>query len=108
MAFQMKFPFHTMHIEEFLQILFSLNKEKIMIQELSKSFNDEVWESLDVINLILGLPHTEDNGEIDIYSMICLGILWCGGDLADKAQAFYQVVKNPSSGDRLCYEQEEW
>ena len=40
--------------------------------------------------------------------MICLGILWCSGDLKDKAQAFYQVVKNPSSGDRICYEPEEW
>ena len=63
---------------------------------------------MDVLNLILGLPETEDNGEIDIYSMICLGILWCSGDLEDKAQALYQVLKNPSSGDRITYEPDEW
>ena len=40
--------------------------------------------------------------------MICLGLLWCDGEIEDKAQALYQVVKNPSSGDKICFEPEEW
>lgn len=106
--FQERFPFHTIHIEQFLQILFSLNKEKFKIEDLADGLKDKQWQSQEFYDLIQELPGTQDSGEIDIYSMICLGILWCKGDDMDKAQAFYQVVKNPSSGDKICFEPEEW
>ena len=45
--FEKRFPFHTIHIEEYLQILFSLNKEKFIIEDLSGHFKGAQWKSQD-------------------------------------------------------------
>ena len=56
----------------------------------------------------MGLPDTDLNGEMDLTSLICLGILWCSGSIAEKANSLYMVVKNPSSGDRVSFEPDAW
>ena len=76
--------------------------------DLAVHLQGDQWKSQDFYDLIQELPESDDSGEIDIYSMICLGILWCQGEVEDKAHAFYQVVKNPSTGDRISFEPEEW
>jgi hypothetical protein len=77
LAFQERFPFHKMHVDDFLQILFSLNKERLTVEDLSHKLKGKEWGNADVFNLILALPDTDVNGEIDICSLICLGLLWC-------------------------------
>lgn len=91
-----------------MQIIFSLNKEAFSVDELKHHFADWEYEDEDVFKLIQQLPDTDGMGFIDIYSMICLGILWCAGDIVQKAKAFYQVVKNPGSGDLISFEPDEW
>ena len=81
LEFQAKFPFHKIHIDAFMQIIFSLNKEAFSVDELKHHFADWEYEDEDVFKLIQQLPDTDGMGFIDIYSMICLGILWCAGDI---------------------------
>ena len=60
-----------------------------MIEDLGDQLNGKQWKSQDFFDLIKELPDTGLSGEIDIYSMICLGLLWCKGEIEDKAQALY-------------------
>ena len=77
------------------------------MNQLTKHFKTEDWEAESVKTLLLGLPDTTDSGEVDIYSLISIGLLWCAGSPKEKAEAFYKTVKNPSSGDHIEFEAEE-
>jgi hypothetical protein len=87
-SFQERFPFHQVNIENYLQLVFSINQEKFSIEDLSNNLTDDMWDNFDVYKLLMNLPDHEE-GLIDIYSMIVIGLLWCEGDVRQKILGLY-------------------
>tara|TARA_B110000285_G_scaffold198546_1_gene231072 strand:- start:342 stop:551 length:210 start_codon:yes stop_codon:yes gene_type:complete len=69
-------------------LVFSINQEKFSIEDLSNNLTDDMWDNFDVYKLLMNLPDHEE-GLIDIYSMIVLGLLWCEGDVRQKILGLY-------------------
>jgi hypothetical protein len=68
--------------------VFAINQEKFSIEDLSNNLTDDMWDNFDVYKLLMNLPDQEE-GLIDIYSMIVLGLLWCEGDVREKILGLY-------------------
>ena len=87
-----------MHINNFNQQVLALGKQKVSIEDLSNRFENAMWrdhwkEGSELSELLKTLPGNDD-GEIDVNSILIMGFLWCGGSHEEKACALFSLV-NP-------------
>jgi hypothetical protein len=68
---------------------------------------DGKWDNFDVYKLLTSLPDGE-SGLIDIYSMICIGLLWCDGDFSDRVMGLYTILRDPREKNRVTGNSETW
>jgi len=92
-------PFYRMHAIKFTNICFDLNQEKFPITELAAQLNTPSWveqfeSGQPSYKLIMNLPDCSD-GQVEINSIVILGLLWCEGSQKDKAEVIFKLLNPP-------------
>lgn len=68
------------------------------IEEFAAKFKTKAWTNKDLWKpnsefrkFLLSLPGTVD-GELSLYDVLCLGLLWCQGDNYNKAEQLFEYA----------------
>jgi hypothetical protein len=97
--FEKSFPFYRMHCRAFINKINEFGKADFDYKLLGHSFDSEAWEGqfkegTELYKLIKTIPKCEGDS-VNTEALSLLAILWCGGSVGDKAEAFYQLIQPP-------------
>ena len=111
--FEKSFPFYRMHIENYNKQIYSFGKDTVKIEELKNRFDGAIWrdqfdEGSELNQLLRELPGSSDD-EVSTSSLLMLGVIWCGGDFADKGNAMFQLLNPPGQNqDSISAGDKDW
>ena len=88
-----------MHIKVFYNKLIFDQKDQYSRFDLEGRFKTAAWHgqfglNTDLSNLLKALPDSTDD-KIDRDSLLCLGLLWCAGEVQDRADILLKMVNPP-------------
>ena len=90
-----------------------MGKSKLTMDDLKNRFDGPMWrdqfeEGSELNKLLKSLPGTV-NGEIDVNSILILGLLWCSGSHYDKGEALFELI-NPKGQNQesISANDKEW
>lgn len=113
MKWEKSYPFCRIHITNIKDKIFSLGKDKFSIAELGALIETPVWKGAfepdnKTYKLLSSLADCKPES-LDINSVLCLCILWCGGDMSEKAEALFQCLNPPGqSQEGISCNDKEW
>ena len=111
--FEKEFPFYRSHIVAFKDKLFSSGKDEVDLKWLNQTFDTPAWngqflKGSKLYKLLKSLPGQEGES-FSVNTLLLLGILWCQGDVSDKAQAFFEQLNPPGQNqDGLSANDKDW
>lgn len=110
------FPFYRMHVQTMSEKIGDIGKGAAPFEPNDLGYQMtgyKLWNGLFKQNtklwkLITKLPNCDEKS-ISYTSMMCLSLLWCGGDDSEKAQALISIVNPPGENqDSVSANDKQW
>lgn len=99
-----RLPIASTHINYFVRQVKSIGKDKFEVDDLRDVFPNSIeWnkdahyeEDSELRQFLLFMPDTEGK-LITLQNILCLGLIWCRGDLYNKAEMLFELLNPPEN-----------